>query len=1369
MSGKIETFNSLKKLVAMCCLLSLFFITSCTPDSNVLSGKDVWPPIEKQMKPWARWWWMGSAVNEKDLYCLLEEYADKGFGGVEIAPIYGVKGYENQYVDYLSPRWMELLRYTIRKADSLGMGVDMTNGTGWPFGGPNIPADLAARHLFIQKYEINPDSPAAVLIIDDLKQQKVGASLVAVTGYGPNGKKENLTQHVDENHQLQWHPASGTWIIYAAFDGRTRQRVKRAAPGGEGYTFDHLSRKALNHYLERFDEAFGNKPPKVRCFFNDSYELFGASWSQDFLKAFKQSRGYDLALYLRELGGEGDPDTIARVKSDYRETMSDMLISNFSTEWTAWAHKQGVKTRNQSHGSPANLIDVYASVDIPEIETFGATHFDIPGFFRDTAYVKRADHNPLFLKLAASAANLTGKKLVSCETFTWLGEHFRVPLSQCKPEAEQVMLSGVNHIFYHGATYSPQEAQWPGWLFYASTNFAPSNSFWSHIGGLNNYIARCQSVLQSTIADNDILVYWPVYDVWHNPRGMEKMMTVHSSKEWLSSPSVEKLLKEGYAFDFVSDSLLKTLKPNFGRLVTASVDRQYKAIVVPKCKIMPVATLKCLMQFAESGIPVIMQNMPDEVPGLDNIENRRAQMRNLLAPFSMHETEKDMTILEKGDTRIFVTGNFEKVLKTSGIEREILTDRGLKFIRKKSGRGTYYYIVNHTSADVDETIALNAGGEHALILDPQTGKYGKAAVAERDGKSYVRFQCKAGEAYFILLTNDEVSALPDWHYKVPEGQIINVDGPWEIEFIEGGPELPESRRMGSLQCWTSLGGDKVEAFSGTARYSTTFNVDELSAGDYRLNLGDVAHSARVMLNGNDLGVLWSEPYVVDVEKYLQKGENKLQIEVANLMSNRIRYLDQQGIEWRNYHEINFVNIKYKPFDASGWTVMPSGLAGPVQIIPLKEVNTSPEVMLKNAGEEGLTFDFGQGTSVDNSISVPSGMEYNEGTGYGFDLWTSPKRVDGTSENALKGSAYTSDKAFYFSVKLPEGNYEVTVWTGNPKAKSITTVKAESRRLMAERSEAEAGEMKEHTFIVNVRTPQISGTDSIIRKKREYGYLNWDDKLTLEFNGDHPSVYGVRVKPARSNLTTLFLAGNSTVVDQEYEPYAAWGQMVTRFFDSDVVVANYAFSGAALDSFKGLKRLDKVMSLMKPGDYVFIEFGHNDEKRHGEGIGPWQSFTDYLKEFVTLARERGGRPVLVTPMQRRFFDENGKIVQTHGDYPAAVRKVAETENVPLIDLNAMSEILYEALGPEESRKAFVQYPAHTFRGQDKKLEDNTHFNNYGAYQIALCQIKGMRKLGLELADHLKQDTPDIDLNHPVPFSEWNLKHSPRSTNQKPDGN
>jgi lysophospholipase L1-like esterase len=363
---------------------------------------------------------------------------------------------------------------------------------------------------------------------------------------------------------------------------------------------------------------------------------------------------------------------------------------------------------------------------------------------------------------------------------------------------------------------------------------------------------------------------------------------------------------------------------------------------------------------------------------------------------------------------------------------------------------------------------------------------------------------------------------------------------------------------------------------------------------------------------------------------------------------------------------------------------------------------------------------------------------------------------------------TSPESFYFSARVPEGSYEVRLRLGNPHRPSVNTVKAEARRLLLMNHVLERGEVEDFVFMVNVRSPRISDTDSIRLKPREVNYMNWDNRLTLEFSGRDPAVHRIEIRPA-GRVTTLYLAGNSTVTDQDYAPWASWGQMITRYFDTSAVVANYAESGASLASFKGRGRLDKVMSLIRPGDYLFIEFGHNDQKRKGEGIGPWDSFTELLREFVDLAQDAGASPVLLTPTQRRSFNKQGRIDSTHGDYPAAMKRVAQEMQVPLIDLNEMTRVLYEAWGPEDSRKAFVHYPAGTFPGQEEELKDNTHFNTFGAHEVALCVLRGILEQGIGLEDRLQHFTGDYHPETPSRPEDWDLPVSPRFTSTKPAGN
>lgn len=416
----------------------------------------------------------------------------------------------------------------------------------------------------------------------------------------------------------------------------------------------------------------------------------------------------------------------------------------------------------------------------------------------------------------------------------------------------------------------------------------------------------------------------------------------------------------------------------------------------------------------------------------------------------------------------------------------------------------------------------------------------------------------------------------------------------------------------------------------------------------------------------------------------------------------------------------------------------------------------------------LKFDFGSGETEEGYIGVNSTTTYNKNRGYGIISNSTVSDVHYKTANGLHNDFITSDKPFYFAVEVPEGNYRITVQLGDVKGKSVTTVRAESRRLMLKEVNTAAGEIASHTFIVNVRKPQINSTEEIARKSRELTYLNWDNLLSLEFNNKRPCLVSVEIEKAE-DVPTIYLAGNSTVVDQEYEPWAAWGQMITAFFKPEVAVANYAESGESLKSFIGEKRLKKIMSVIKPGDYLFIEFAHNDQKPGGAHVAPFTGYKDHLKIFIKAAREKGAIPVLVTSMHRRNFNENGEIINTLDDYPEAMRQVGKEENITVIDLNRMSKTLYEAMGPEESKKAFVHYPAGTFPGQDKELKDNTHFSTYGAYQLAKCIVEGIKNNNLGLEEYLKEDLEAFNPAMPDPEERWDLPLAPATNLLKPSGN
>ncbi len=885
-----------------------------------------WPEIRREAKPWARWWWMGNAVDEHNVSQVIRDYADAGFGGMEIAPIYGAMDYEHKYIPFLSPRWMDIFRYTVDEADRLDMGIDLTTGTGWPFGGPQVGVSDAATRAVVRVFHVEGGQPFAGKIApEDPKFQS--AVLQSLTGYDEVGKPLLLTDNVADDGTLHWIPDNGNWELYALFAGKTGQQVKRAAPGGEGFTLNPFSGKALHHYLARFDDAFGRRRLGVRAFYNDSYEVYGADWTEDFFAEFQGRRGYDLRLHIRELLSADSTAYMGRLKSDYRQTFAELLLEEFTHPWTDWAHRYKARTKNQAHGSPGNLIDLYAAVDIPEVETFGSSFFSIPGLRRDTADIRNVDPDPVLLKFAASAANITGKKLVSSETFTWLTEHFKTTLSQCKPEVEQAFLSGVNHVFYHGITYSPEEVAWPGWLFYASVNFVPANSWWPHLVGLNGYITRVQSVLQAGKPDNELLLYWPVYDNWDNPKERMMPFTVHNVNDWLHPTAfyeaVKQLQQQGYSMDFISDGLLAEAKVRDGLIHTAPGNTPYKALVVPVTRRMPVETLEKLLELARQGATVLLQALPGDVPGLGAYETKHAKFNALLE--------------QAKESRMVLSPDIVKALELRGVAGEQMVHDGLKFIRRSTSDGTYYFIVNHNANAIDTWTPFRAAGKYgAIVLNPQSGQFGKVTCSVKDGQHGIRIQLQPGESVIVKFAADVEDRLPDWRYLGKRLGEMPLARGWKLDFKQGGPELPSPIIQDTLAPWTLYTDTTYHAFSGIATYQTSFELaDKRNDVIYLLELENVYESARVYINDQDAGVAWSIPFHLQIGDFLKPGTNTIRIEIANLMANRIRDMDRKGVEWRRYHEINFVSIDYVPFDASQWTVQPSGLAGPVTIVQYK--------------------------------------------------------------------------------------------------------------------------------------------------------------------------------------------------------------------------------------------------------------------------------------------------------------------------------------------------------------------------------------------------------------------------------------------------
>lgn len=848
-----------------------------------LSAQPVsWPVATEYSKPWTRWWWMDNAVDKENISRELQEMAKAGIGGVEITSIYGVKGEEVRAIPFLSQGFADILNFTIDKANQLGMGVDLPSGSGWRNGGPFVPEEKGLWSMKMEKTELKTGVhwklPVDIGIVE-------AASFVST---------DKEVQILDAGKPFV---ASENGTIYLAVRRQNGDLVKRPSKGGEGRAIDTFDEDVTNWYLVEFWEKLGISEGKIRCFFHDSFEYTG-DFTPKFTTEFKKRRGYDLAEYLYVLAGDcADSVLIARVKSDYRETLADLVLESFIQPMTGWANSHKSLNRNQAHGSPGNILDLYAASDIPETEIFRT--------------VEPGSADVFVNKFASSAAHITGKKLVSSESFTWLNEHWTVTTSDMVRATNRFFLAGINHMFFHGTCYSPFDAEWPGWLFYASTQINNRNPLWPELPALFQYIARSQAILQQAKPESDLLIYWPYYDVAAMDGKLFNHIGVNHEAGWFVEHPISKISKElmdaGYTFDYISDKLLANCKSNQGEIVTEG-SAVYKAIVVPETKYIPLETLEKLQVLQAQGCKVYFDGkLPEKVPGAFNFAEREKKLADLNR---IIQTEK------------FV-GNVAKKLAESGISGEkSLAENGLYYLKMKLNGELWYLVFNTTTEAKEAWVELHEKASSFVFYDAMTGKI--TMPQTKDGK--LRLQLAPEQTMFIRCADSVVQA-PAYYYAEKDTKPVNTGSLWRISFLNGGPAYPGNIQTDELLSWTKMGDMETRRFAGTVRYQTEFRWEK-DATTAMLDLGVVKDCAHVKLNGKDFGTLLGPTFEVVVDN-LVNGKNILQVDVTNVAANRIRDLDINNIEWRKFNDINFVNIDYKPFDASGWEIRDAGLLGPV--------------------------------------------------------------------------------------------------------------------------------------------------------------------------------------------------------------------------------------------------------------------------------------------------------------------------------------------------------------------------------------------------------------------------------------------------------
>ena len=796
---------------------------------------------------------MGCAVDRAGLELQAKEFAEAGMGGYHVIPIYEAKEEKHPKVAFLSEEWTSLFNTADETARAQGLGVDLSMGCGWCFGGPWVSKEHGGWHL--------------ARMWDGEKPKKAGSRLL---WEGKNEKGRRM----------------------ALYSVPTGFKVKRPPESGTGLMIDPFSPDAMREHLKPFAVAL-DRPGAVapRAFYHDSYEYYGASWTPALFEAFKAKRGYDLRDHLPAFAGaDGTKDEQLRVRHDYRETLSDLVLDTF-TIWSDWCRKRGITTRNEAHGSPSNWLDFYALSDIPETEMFDK------------------DRNILVSKFASSAAHVKGTRLVASESCTWINEHFNASLEEVKVFLDRLFLSGVNHMYYHGCCYSPADAAWPGWCFYASLEMNPRNPIWRDAPILNAWITRVQSLAQTSEPDEDALIYWTLHDYWRNQReltyGLDGIGS--SGKGWFANTSVSttarRLYAEGASFDYVSDRQLIAL--------AKQPKRKWNAIIVPDCETMPVETARSLASLAKKGYKVVFDGRrPADVPGLKDVEAGRVALAKILPEIPGADVK-------------------------GAVRREPFNEKaGLAYTRFRRGEDSLYYVVNVSDKAAQGAFRPTAKTGGAWLLDPMTGAI--KAIAVKDGT--VELALEKGESVWVWCTLRRVEDAPPYHdvqQRHGNRPPYQITGPWTLTPVCGGPDMEKGwpRTMQTLTSWSRNDDGTDNPFCGTICYRTTFTLDGDGASKgATLDLGRVCESARVRVNGVDAGARIMPPYRVEIPVgVLKAGENILEVEVTNVGANRIRDLDKRKVAWKIFGDINIVGRNYRPFDASKWPLRDAGLLGPVSL------------------------------------------------------------------------------------------------------------------------------------------------------------------------------------------------------------------------------------------------------------------------------------------------------------------------------------------------------------------------------------------------------------------------------------------------------
>jgi hypothetical protein len=898
------------------CLLAFSLLAAAQrgPDTLAdLQRQFLTPPDDARIM--MRWWWFGPAVTKPQLEKELRLMKEGGIGGVEIQPVYPLelddpaKGLLN--LRFLAPEFLDAVQFTNAKARELGLRVDLTVGSGWPYGGPMVPATQAASRLRVERIKVQPGQESV-----QMPSLRDGESFITAF----QGRRE-LTNLKDGAILLPEAPAQpGEVLCFIA--SRTRQQVKRAAYGSEGFVLDHYDRTALNNYLRQVGEplvnAFGGQPPYA--VFCDSLEVFNSDWTGDFLSEFQKRRGYDLKPLLPALVRDMGPQT-GSIRHDWGQTLTELVNERFITPMRDWAHQHKTRFRIQGYGIPPATIASNANVDLTEGE---GPHWK----------VLRAS------RWASSANHLYGRNITSSETWTWLhSPSFRAAPLDVKAEADLHFLQGVNQLIGHGWPYTPEGIEYPGWRFYAAAVFNEKNPWWIVMPDVAKYLQRVSFMLRQGRPANEVAFYLPNSDAWAGFTSGKVHYMIEALKDRIGEDAVAQVLEAGFNLDFFDDDVLRQIgKVEKGALALGP--NKYKAVVLPNVERIPLDTLKTLEAFARAGgVVIASRRVPSLAPGYKATDAERTQIRELSQRLFEGENAPAHFV---PDEKPQLGATLAKLLRPAVSLSPAVPDIG--FIHRRTPEADIYFLANSSNAPQRVTAIFQARGTQAELWNPFDGSVTPLAAQFTAAGVSVPLEFEPYASRLLVFSKRRLAA-PAPPQPAEPATLLDLTTDWQVSLT--AQEKPQTWER--LHSWAER--EPTRFYSGTVTYEkeVTVSAAQLRAGQtLRLDFGEgqavpvqprrngmrawldapIRDAAVIYINNQRAGALWCPPYLLEVTKLLKPGANRLRVVVGN---TAINYL--AGHKQPDYTRLNQrYGERFQPQDMENLQPLPSGLLGPVRLV-----------------------------------------------------------------------------------------------------------------------------------------------------------------------------------------------------------------------------------------------------------------------------------------------------------------------------------------------------------------------------------------------------------------------------------------------------